>query len=324
MTPTAKLLQDRLTYSGAKLKHLRNRLGRNAELRKNPNLCVYATGSFGRGEASPESDLDIFFIDRGSDCTRITMALVTADLVMICRQLQLPEFSDGGRYLELHRLSDITQKLGSPDDDHLNYFTARMLLLLESVPVSHRNAYQQVLEAIIESYFRDYHDHDTAFRPMFLANDIIRFWKTLCLNYEHKRNQQVRDVRAKRKAHLKNLKLKFSRLTTCYSMILPLAQDDKSITPERLLSTVQKRPLQRLREVARGIKGGTELVTRLEEEYAWFLESTGRSEDTVLEWIGNRDRRNEAFARARQYGRDMYSLLVRAAEDRDTLRYLLI
>ena len=75
--------------------------------------------------------------------------------------------------------------LGSPEDDGLNAFTARMLLLLESRPVYNAERYRRILKAVIGFYYRDFSDHSEHFRPTFLINDILRFWRTLTLNYEH-------------------------------------------------------------------------------------------------------------------------------------------
>jgi predicted nucleotidyltransferase len=65
--------------------------------------CVYATGSFGRGEASKFSDLDLFIVGRGAknsrELSRLTEICVTADLINVTRQLGIPEFSGDGEYL---------------------------------------------------------------------------------------------------------------------------------------------------------------------------------------------------------------------------------
>ena len=101
-----------------------------------------------------------------------------------------------------------------------------LLLLLESQPVYNEPLYEELLERVIESYYRDYHDHERTFRPIFLINDIIRFWRTLCLNYENRRNRPPEDGREQHKFHLDNFKLKFSRLLTCFSAIILLAKNN--------------------------------------------------------------------------------------------------
>src|SRR5438034_11684593 len=97
-----------------------------------------------------------------------------------------------------------------------------MLLLLESRPLCNKTSYDQVIKSIVDEYFRDYPDHKQSFRPTFLINDILRFWKTMCLNYENKRNVIKVDGEKKNKARLANMKLKFSRRLICFSTVIPI------------------------------------------------------------------------------------------------------
>jgi predicted nucleotidyltransferase len=157
--------------------------------------CVYATGSFGRGEASKHSDLDLFILGRGdgkpgldgkegSALSRLDEILVKAELIEVTRQLKIPEFSGDGRWLVHYSLYDFTHTLGTPEDDVTNTFTARLLLLLESCPLVEDAVYKEVTNDVIAAYWRDYEDHKSAFMPAFLANDILRLWRTFCVNYE--------------------------------------------------------------------------------------------------------------------------------------------
>jgi hypothetical protein len=76
-------------------------------------------------------------------------------------------------------------------------------------------AYKHVIEEVIAAYWRDYDDHKNEFVPAFLANDILRLWRTFCVNYEARTSTDPPHQRAKRR--LKNYKLKHSRLLTSYS-----------------------------------------------------------------------------------------------------------
>jgi predicted nucleotidyltransferase len=104
------------------------------------SLCVYVTGSYGRLEAWPGSDIDLFFLyDGASEDGRLpwtTFLRLAARLIDATEEMGFPPFSGDGRYLELQYIRDMERVLGSPRDDSLNAFTARMLLLLESQPLS--------------------------------------------------------------------------------------------------------------------------------------------------------------------------------------------
>lgn len=320
---------SRIEYSTSRIEKLREKVGNISVLSEEvTELCIYVTGSYGRFEASKNSDLDLFFINIGCEedncISNIKKTLIDADIINMCRELGLPEFSDDGRYLEVHYLKDILSDLGSPKDDYKNYFTARMLLLLESVFIYNNELFKECAKEIVASYYRDYHDHEEDFKPIFLVNDIIRFWKTLCLNYEHKRNRPPEDKERKIKSHLKNLKLKFSRMLTCFSMILILSKNREIVTPEKLFELIEIRPIERIIEISKVVSNANELISSLLEDYAWFLDITGQSKEVLFEWISEEKNRNEAFGRARQFGKKMYDLLLEVVSDTDTLRYIMI
>ena len=85
----------------------------------------------------------------------------------------------------------------------------------------------------MKTYFRDYEHHPKDFRPTFLINDIIRFWKTLCLNYEHKRNEAESRYVIKHK--IKNFKLGYSRLMTCFATVAILSTYRQTISPDNVV-----------------------------------------------------------------------------------------
>ena len=171
------ILEARTNHSKQMLERIRTEIDSIEELKSEPNLSIYVTGSYGRLEASATSDLDPFFVYDDSEGTsslsEISEILISARLIKICRTLELPEFSNEGQYLEVHSLNSMLKYLGGPEDDYRNYFTARLLLLLESQPLCNEEAYLKIIERIIEEYFRDYSTHERDFRPIFLVNDIL-------------------------------------------------------------------------------------------------------------------------------------------------------
>ena len=325
---TFPLLSSRQENSYSRLEQLRSHIFGLTSLAALPDLCIYVTGSFGRLEASRFSDLDLFFIDSGHSATspvsRIAKTLLDADLIQTVRCLGFPEFSNDAEYLSIHYLDDIKNSLGGREDDFKNYFTARLLLLLESRPLYNDDRYRYVIEQIIQSYYRDYHDHESGFLPVFLINDIIRFWRTLCLNYEHRRNRPLDDDYRRNKSHLDNLKLKFSRLLICHSTIALLSINRGLMGPEDLLKLVQLSPLQRLDRIAEIEPDANLLVTNMKNRYSWFLDKTGQDKSAAIEWIADRDNRSEAFNGGRKFAGEMYDLLIRVTSGTDIMRYLVV
>ena len=168
---------------------------KEAESLASGKACVYATGSFGRYEASLHSDLDLFIVGKteirkgkvtkpGSSLSRLDEICIKADLIEVTRKAGIQDFSGEGRYLVHYSVEEFTKALGTPEDDVTNTFTARLLLLLESCPLLEPNVYREVIDEVIAAYWKAYEDHRTDFIPAFLGNDILRLWRTFCVNYE--------------------------------------------------------------------------------------------------------------------------------------------
>ena len=255
---------------------------------------------------------------------RLVKTRVDAELIDLVEDLKFPEFSNDGQYLTVHYLDEMKEKLGGPEEDFENLFTARMLLLLESTWLYNQDVYDEVVREVIGSYYRDFHDHTPGFKPLFLTNDIVRFWKTLCLNYEHRRNRPTDDPQRKAKDRVKNLKLKFSRMLTCFSTVAVLLREEIVPSPEALAEIVRKTPMERLVLASEDVGAGDDLVDKIRGEYAWFLEKTGRGDEEVREWFSDKAVRNDAFDRGRAFGQSIYDLIVLAAGDTETVRYLLV
>ena len=130
-----EILTARRTQSQERLKEFVSKLNRAEEI-AGDKACVYATGSFGRSEASWHSDLDLFIVGRGTEEQRELKNLkeicLKAELIDATRQLGIPEFSGDGEYLIHYTIDEIVKTTGKPEDDLNNTFTARLLLLLES------------------------------------------------------------------------------------------------------------------------------------------------------------------------------------------------
>lgn len=272
----------------------------------------------------------MFFIDSDeSDPTsNIDKTLINSEVIKVCRAMHLPEFSKDGGYLTIHNIGEIMKELGSPSDDYHNYFTARMLLLMESKPIYNDGLHTSCLKQIIERYYVDFHDHSQNFKPIFLANDIIRFWKTLCLNYEHKRKRQdfIEEGSGnpnKIVTHSKNLKLKFSRKLTCFSFILKLVERKTTINQQDLLEISKMTPLERLVSLKNSNPDVSGLIQQAINSYQWFIDKTQIPSKKLLKWISDKKERDEAFEKSSQFGNELFEIL-ESIDNQNLLNKLLI
>ncbi len=158
-----EILNERRTKTSDRVQLLQTKLSEAENLCKG-KACVYATGSYGRGEANQHSDLDLFIAGHPTtEGKRHLKALdeicIKADLIEATREFGIQEFSGDGQYLEHYTIRQLVRSLGTPEDDASNTFTARLLLLLESQPLLEKDVYDEAIQAILAAYWRDYEEH---------------------------------------------------------------------------------------------------------------------------------------------------------------------
>jgi predicted nucleotidyltransferase len=282
------LLDHRRRETERRISRLKRKLERAAGISQG-KACVYVTGSFGRGEASPYSDLDLFIVGQKHSNQRSLARLdeirLKAELIEATQKLGIPPFSGDGEYLTHHTVDDLVKNLGQPEDDITNTLTARLLLLLESRPLLEESIYRKVITSVIEPYWRDYDDHKDAFMPAYLANDILRLWRTFCVNYEARTAPAPPREKAKRK--LKNYKLKHSRLLTCFSALLYLSAvyaKRKTVTHADVVRMTYLSPTGRLEWLLyqSHIKNTHAKIRKLLEVYEQFLKDTDAPQDVLI------------------------------------------
>lgn len=313
---------------------LRSRLANLQEANDFPQLTIFGAGSYARLEASQYSDIDVFFLSGESKKDihglRTKSLQLFGKVIGIGNELGFPKFSNDCEYLVILHTDDILSHLGGRTDDHENYFTARMLLLLESQCLYGQGAYDEITSKIVNSYFVDYPDHRQTFQPMFLLNDICRFWKTLLLNYENKRNIPRDGPDAEKlstKQKVRNFKLKFSRMTTCFASIAALGSHLAPVTQEQVIQLTRLTPRQRLKSITQRMPQADGEVREVIDRYIWFLEMTGLPTEQLEENFSDKQKRTQMFERANSYGDSMFKLLQKideAAERPSLIRTLVI
>lgn len=326
---TQKLFDLRAAHSETKIDDLRSSFAKSGEISGFPHVAIYCAGSYARLEASSFSDIDLFFVSQRdkeeyTDGYNVPMIRMMSNVIRIGDSLGFPKFSNDGQYLKILHVSEILDNLGGNLDDYKNHFTARLLMMLESNPIFDDESYNRIINLIVESYFRDYPGHEENFRPIFLINDIIRFWKTLCLNYENKRNQ--RDVTDDKKIwqKIRNFKLKYSRLLTCYASIAYLCSIDVPITQKHVVDMINMTPSNRLRSVMIGVPSAQSAINAALDGYHWFLERTNVDEAALFEYFSDENNRSEAFGRASIFGDQVYDVLREIDIKNNSSRYFVI
>ncbi len=317
-----KSIQERMSSSRTKLGEIRTN-AINHEALQNKNLCIFAAGSLGRLEAGSKSDFDVFMIannvekiiSSSSSISKLEEYEAFASLIQINQKLEFPKFSGDGRFLKTYELDEMIKATGSPRDDSENLFTARMLLLLESQPVTNDDLYRKSIDEVINNYYRDGSGKED-FRPLFLLNDILRYWRTLCLNYEEYRS----DIN--RPWFKKNLNLKFSRKLTIYSTVFAILAGEAN-DAESFKYLCKLTPIERLAKALDSIED-IKLINGFLETlngYEFFLR--GKEKALIEEQTPEREKRRYINA-AKKFDAFLHAVLDSPRVDGVLRKYLFI
>jgi hypothetical protein len=170
------------------------------------NVSLVFFGSIARGELTSQSDLDWTLLINGE---------VDGQHFRVFRSIQ-KQFRKAGRiepgatgtFGSLTFSHDLVHCIGGQDDTNKN-LTLRMLLLLESVSIGDDEPRRMVIRAILKRYLAD--DPHWTWKPdeklpRFLLNDVVRFWRTMAVDFADKFHDQEGE-----RWGLRNAKLRFSR-----------------------------------------------------------------------------------------------------------------
>ncbi len=197
-----------------------------------------------------------------------------------------------------------------------------MLLLLESKVLVGHAAYDECVKQVVDLYWRDA-GSTTDFRPTFLINDLIRYWKTLCLAHEAERDHSAVH---KKKRRVAVLKLQFNRLWMVFNGLAFLLYgfDGAGVPRSHVEHLVELTPLDRVLEIAENAPRTRSCIQGLLDEYSWFLETTDRDKSETEEFFANDDSYKEGRRRGELFGSHMAQLIDAVADGSPLKRYLLI
>jgi predicted nucleotidyltransferase len=170
------------------------------------NVSLVLFGSLARGESTSQSDLDWTLLINGEvDGEHFRIRQSVRKKLQDAKKIEPGATGTFGGLAFSH---DLVHCIGGQDDTNKN-LTLRMLLLLESVSIGDDEPRQMVIRAILKRYLAD--DPSWTWRsdgklPRFLLNDVVRFWRTMAVDFADKFHDQEGEKWA-----LRNAKLRFSR-----------------------------------------------------------------------------------------------------------------
>jgi predicted nucleotidyltransferase len=182
--------------------------GRLAPLVRDPDTAVVLFGSWGRSELTAGSDDDWLILVDG-----VPRAVVEPAGDSIGAALGRKPGTTG-LFGDIAFTSELVGKIGLEDDTNRN-LTRRMLLMLESVAAAGEDAHRAARDRVLDGYLQgDVKDHRP---PRFFLNDVIRYWRTITVDFVGKSRAEGGE-----KGALRNLKLRLNRKVLFAGGLLPL------------------------------------------------------------------------------------------------------
>lgn len=173
---------------------------------------VVAFGSLARLEWTSGSDIDwTLLVDGIADSEHRASSRRIAGAIEMAGY---PPPGSEGIFGNMAFSHELVHHIGGQADSNRNT-TQRILLLLEAVPLTTNvddiGAYERTVRQILRRYllsdsnFHSASDSDSRI-PRFLLNDIVRYWRTMCVDFAYKDWEQ-----AGKKWAIRNIKLRTSR-----------------------------------------------------------------------------------------------------------------
>jgi predicted nucleotidyltransferase len=325
-------IADAISFAQSKKDQIKDVLIKESEKQLSSDEDIVVFGSIARGECNDNSDVDWTLLIDGQASPDHRNKAHRISNIFEKNNLKPPGTT--GIFGNLAFSHDLIHLIGGNLESY-NYLTQRILLLLESSPIILNDFSGQAYERVIRGILNRYLEDDSIFEskrkipkiPRFLMNDIVRFWRTMCVDFAWKEKEQEG-----KKWAIRNIKLRFSRKLIFVAGLLMLYEcylfnsnnKSKVSTDEQrieliklLLKYIEMTPLDILVEVSSKIDKN--ITIELLELYNHFLAILSNKEKRLmLEQIKHKEAySNHDFLKGQEIGNEFQKKLEQLFFDSD-------
>ena len=236
---------DRFSAIDARWKYSYETLGNLSEALaaefQDSRLSLAVAGSLGRLDASEHSDFDYLVLtDEGLTDEAYKACVERVRRVVEPFALRLPNAN--GVFTMPISVAHIVTKVGS-QEDNLCELAHRMLLLMEARPLINEELFRKAQDDLLDAYFA-YQERSPEKEAVFLLNDVIRYFRSICVNY------QFNFWNEERLWPLRNVKLRHSRLVMYAGLLFLIlnasTRDHRDKKYDYVRSNLELSPIERI------------------------------------------------------------------------------
>lgn len=220
-------------------------------------LDIVAFGSMARDEMAPGSDFDYLVVTNEIVPNPSIIQTFRKAARSALTTIAAAEPGASNLFGVVVGAPDMVNQIGL-DEDTNKSLSRRILVLQESEWLNKHSRYEALVSSILSRYLYDYAGADEPRVPRFLFNDMVRFWRTIAVDYQAKRWQEIEG----QKWGLRYIKVRTSRKWTFAGSIISLFMpviEQKDTTRAYLMKQFAMPPLARLAQLHQYVnpKGST-------------------------------------------------------------------
>ena len=236
---------DNYKYSSKKISKLKEEMNKHFSPEINDDFCIFLVGSYGRLEASHNSDLDCIFIHKNS-LKKINKDEICTQTFRIAKKVGIMKTpGDTGTFKEFVNLDVLLKNIGGIHDTNKN-LTRRILILTESYFLYNDEMCKEVISAIFNKYTKQ--NKIAEKDPRVLINELVRYYKTITIDYRHKTEEKGKSW------GVRNFKLRHSRKFLFFTSIAIIFTAMKKFNNNEdkynyIIENISSPPILKLRKV---------------------------------------------------------------------------